>query len=174
MIGAGNGHNVRDAIVELRVVEHHFPQQSDPQGMSDHIDLRRSRISRDGMRKGDQIREVWLRGGSALGPRGQILCRFAVIRNRPQLLRRIAGIQESLLDTLARFIPITGIAGIAVNKNDGAMVQWMSFGHAAPTPQTVFPFFVLQHWEIRGERYICDRRPAVSDLVRRGYPLERP
>ena len=70
MIGAGNGHNVRDAIVELRVFEHHFPQQSDPQGMSDHIDLRRSRISRDGVRKGDQIREVWLRGGSALGRRG--------------------------------------------------------------------------------------------------------
>ena len=90
---------------------------------------------------------------------------MTVIRNCPQFLHRIPGVQESLLDTLPSIIPITGIAGIAMHKDDGAVLQGMSLGKATPSSDAVAPFPVLLAWKVRRKRDVGRRRPAVGHIM---------
>ena len=90
--------------------------------MGDDIQFRGAGVPHDRIHKRNKIRDIQLRVGPALRGRRQLLRGRTVIRDCPEFLHRIPRVQESLLDTLPRFIPITGVAGIAVNKEHRAML----------------------------------------------------
>lgn len=141
--------------------------------MGNDIYLRCTRVSRDRIHKGHKIRNIDLRVGPALRGRRQLLRGLSIIGNGPQFLHRIAGTRESLLNAFPRFIPITGVAGIAVNKNDRTMLQSMALADAAPASQPVGPFLVFQCWKVWGKGNIGSIRTAMSHLMCRGRLPDR-
>src|SRR5437016_14562203 len=112
--------------------------------MGDDIHFRSAGIRADGLPEVSQLGHVGAVGGAALEREGETLRALPVIGECPELLPGVPRLQEALLHAPGRFIPISGIAGIAVDNNDGMMSPASRLGSAASSPEAGSTFRVLQ------------------------------